>query len=40
MSSNNPLVPTTKETVKEVISNLETDKPQAYQTQNKNLDQQ
>ena len=29
MSSNNPLVPTTEEAVKEVIGNLKTDKPQA-----------
>ena len=36
MSSNNPLVPTTEETTKEVISNLETYKPQASQTKNKN----
>ena len=35
MYSNNQLVPTTEETVKEVISNLETDKPQAYQTKKK-----
>ena len=32
MSSNNPLVPTTENMVKEVIINMETDKPQAYQT--------
>ena len=35
MSSNNPLVHTTEETAKEAISNLETYKPQAYQTKNK-----
>ena len=32
MSSNKLLVPTTENMVKEVISNMETDKPQAYQT--------
>ena len=32
MSSNNPLVPTTENMVKEVIINMETDKPQASQT--------
>ena len=31
MSSNNQLVPTTENMVKEVISNTETDKPQASQ---------
>ena len=35
MSSNNPLVPTTEETVKEVMGNLKTYKPQASQTKNK-----
>ena len=35
MSSNNPLVPTIEYMVKEVISNLETEKPQASQTKNK-----
>ena len=30
--SNKPLVPTTEDIVKEVISNMETDKPQASQT--------
>ena len=32
MSSNKPLVPTAEEMVKEVISNMEIDKPQASQT--------
>ena len=32
MSSNNPLVTTTEKMVKEVINNMETDKPQASQT--------
>ena len=32
MSSNKPLVPTTEKMVKEVINNMETDKPQASQT--------
>ena len=36
MSSNKPLVPTTEEMVKEVVSNMETDKPRASQTKNKN----
>ena len=36
MSSNNPLVPTTEEAVKEVIGNLKTDKPQASKTKDKN----
>ena len=36
MSSNNPLVPTTVETVKEVIGNLKTDKEQASKTKNEN----
>ena len=35
MSSNNPLVPTTEKTVKEIVGNLKTDKPQASQTKNK-----
>ena len=35
MYSNKPLVPTTEEMVKEVISNMKTDKPQASQTKNK-----
>ena len=35
MSSNNPLVPTTEQMVKEVIINMEKEKPQAYQTKNK-----
>ena len=35
MSSYNPLVPTTEDTVKEVISNLKTDKQEAFQTKNK-----
>ena len=35
MSYNNTLVPTEEEMVKEVISNMETDKPQASQTKNK-----
>ena len=35
MSSKNPLVPTTEETVKEVIGILKKDKPQASQTKNK-----
>ena len=33
MSSNKPLVPTTENTVKEVISNMEIDKPKASQNQ-------
>ena len=33
MSSNKPLVPTTENMIKEVISNTETDKPQASQTE-------
>ena len=36
MSSNNPLVPTTEDTVKDVIGNLKTDKQEASQTKNKN----
>ena len=32
MSYNNPLVPTKEKMFKEVLSNMETDKPQAYQT--------
>ena len=32
MSSNKPLVPTTEKMVKEMIINMETDKPQASQT--------
>ena len=32
MSYNNPLVPTTKKMIKEVISNMEIDIPQASQT--------
>ena len=32
MSSNFPLIPTTEDMVKEVIGNLETDKPQESQT--------
>ena len=36
MYSNKPLVPTTEEMVKEVIINMETDKPQSSQTKNKN----
>ena len=32
MSSNKPLVPTTENMLKEAISNMETDKPQASQT--------
>ena len=36
MYSNNPLVPTTEETVKKVIGNLKTEKLKAYQTKNKN----
>ena len=35
MSSNNPLFPTTEDMVKEMISNMETDKTQASQTKNK-----
>ena len=35
MSSNNPLVPTTEDTVKDVIGNLKTDKQEASQTKNK-----
>ena len=35
MSSNNPLVPTTEETIKKVIGNLKTDKQQASQIKNK-----
>ena len=34
MYPNNPLVPTTEDTVKEVIGYLKTDKPQASQTKN------
>ena len=34
MSSDNPLVPKTEETVKEVIGNFKLDKPQASQTKN------
>ena len=34
MSSNNPLIPTTKDTVKDVIVNLKTDKQVASQTKN------
>ena len=30
MSSNNPMVPTSEKKVKEVISNMETDKTQAF----------
>ena len=37
MSSNKPLVPTAEDIVKEVISDMETDKPQASQTKNKSL---
>ena len=32
MYSDEPLVPTTENMIKEVINNTETDKPQAYQT--------
>ena len=35
MSSNNPLVPTTEDTVKEVIGNFKTDKQESSQTKNK-----
>ena len=35
MFSNNPLVLTTGDTVKNVIGNLKTDKQEAYQTKNK-----
>ena len=35
MSSNNPLLPTTEDTVKEVIGNLKTDKQEASKTKNK-----
>ena len=35
MFSNNPLVPITEKIVKEVINNMETDKPQASQTKQK-----
>ena len=34
MPSNNPLIPTTKYTVKDVIGNLKTDKQEASQTEN------
>ena len=37
MTSNKPLFPTTEEMFKEVISNMETDKPQASQTLKKSL---
>ena len=36
MSSNNPLIPTTKNTVKDVIGNLKTDQQEASQTKNEN----
>ena len=36
MSSNNPLIPTTEDTVKEVIGNLKTDKKEASPTKNIN----
>ena len=36
MSSNIPLIPTTKDTVKDMIGNLKTDQQQASQTENKN----
>ena len=35
MSSNKPLFHTTEYMIKEVLSNMETDKPQASQTKNK-----
>ena len=35
MSPNNPLVPTTEDTVKDVIGNFKTDKQEASQTENK-----
>ena len=35
MSSNNPLVPTTEDTVKDMIGNLKTDKQEASKTKNK-----
>ena len=34
MSSNNPLIPTTEDTVKDVIGNLKTDKQEASKTKN------
>ena len=37
MSFNNPLVPTTKDTVKDLIGSLKTDKQEAPQTKNKKL---
>ena len=36
MSSNSPLVPTTEDTVKDVIGNFKTEKQEASQTKNKN----
>ena len=36
MSSNNPLIPTIKDTVKDVISNFKTDQQEASQTENEN----
>ena len=35
MYSNKPLFPTTEDMFKEVISNMETDKPQAYKIKDK-----
>ena len=34
MSSNNPLITTIKDTIKDVIGNLKTDKQEAPQTEN------
>ena len=34
MSSNNPLIPTKKDTVKDVIGNLKTDQQEASKTEN------
>ena len=36
MSSNNPLIPTTKYTVRDVIGNLKIDKQEVSQTENEN----
>ena len=36
MSYNNPFIPTTKYTVKDVIGNLKKDKQEASQTENEN----
>ena len=36
MSSNNPLIPTIQDTVKDVISNFKSDQQEASQTENEN----